>query len=174
MILGWLYDLAIWPYPWHWPWSFKVRVWNSFLSGVGWLTEMERKDVSRPFMTMILTSVTMVGWADVPNSDRVTSDVGVPSKYLVIITIVMSLLLSSYHHYYCHNHQRNDCCCQWNSPLIDIDIGDNELVLMSRGVVLCNVEQKYEIYKNIWWALGRCSSRPCALEKKSILKSNFM
>ena len=28
------------------------------------------KDVSHPFMTMILTGVTMVGWADVPDSDR--------------------------------------------------------------------------------------------------------
>ena len=28
------------------------------------------KDVSHPFMTMILTSVTMVGWSDVPDSDR--------------------------------------------------------------------------------------------------------
>ena len=28
------------------------------------------KDVSHPFMTMILTSVTMVGWADVPDSER--------------------------------------------------------------------------------------------------------
>ena len=27
------------------------------------------KDVSHPFMTMILTSVTMVGWADVPDND---------------------------------------------------------------------------------------------------------
>ena len=30
----------------------------------------ERKDMSHPFMTMILTCVTMVGWADVPYSDR--------------------------------------------------------------------------------------------------------
>ena len=30
---------------------------------------MNEKDVSRPFMTMILTCVTMVGWADVPDSD---------------------------------------------------------------------------------------------------------
>ena len=28
------------------------------------------KDVSHPFMTMILTNVTMVGLADVPDSDR--------------------------------------------------------------------------------------------------------
>ena len=28
------------------------------------------KDVSHPFMTMILISVTMVGWADVPDNDR--------------------------------------------------------------------------------------------------------
>ena len=34
-----------------------------------WLTWNE-KDVSHPFKTMILTSVTMVGWADVPDSDR--------------------------------------------------------------------------------------------------------
>ena len=34
----------------------------------GWLTWNE-KDVSHPFMTMILTSMTMVGWADVPDSD---------------------------------------------------------------------------------------------------------
>ena len=32
------------------------------------------KDVCRPFMTMILTSVTMVGWADVPDSDRPGGD----------------------------------------------------------------------------------------------------
>ena len=31
---------------------------------------MNEKDVSHPFMTMILTCVTMVGWADVPDSDR--------------------------------------------------------------------------------------------------------
>ena len=35
----------------------------------GWLTWNE-KDVRHPFKTMILTSVTMVGWADVPDSDR--------------------------------------------------------------------------------------------------------
>ena len=29
----------------------------------------DEKDVSHPFMTMILTSVTMLGWADVPDSD---------------------------------------------------------------------------------------------------------
>ena len=31
---------------------------------------MNKMDVSHPFMTMILTCVTMVGWADVPDSDR--------------------------------------------------------------------------------------------------------
>ena len=33
-----------------------------------WLT-MNEKDVSHPFMTMILTCVTVVAWADVPDSD---------------------------------------------------------------------------------------------------------
>ena len=31
---------------------------------------MNEKDVSHPFMTMILTCVTVVAWADVPDSDR--------------------------------------------------------------------------------------------------------
>ena len=31
---------------------------------------MNEKDVSHPFMTMILTCVTMVGWVDVPDTDR--------------------------------------------------------------------------------------------------------
>ena len=35
----------------------------------GWLI-MNEKDVSHPFMTMILTCVTMVRWADVLDSDR--------------------------------------------------------------------------------------------------------
>ena len=47
---------------------------------MGWPIDM---DLSHPFMTMILTSGTMVEWADVPDSDRVTSDVCVPSTYLV-------------------------------------------------------------------------------------------
>ena len=34
---GWLYGRALWPYPWSWPWSFKVKVWNSLISGMGGL-----------------------------------------------------------------------------------------------------------------------------------------
>ena len=43
MILGRLYDLALWPHPWPWPWSwnFKVRVWNSFISGFGRLIDFQ-------------------------------------------------------------------------------------------------------------------------------------
>ena len=40
-------------------------------------------------MTMILTRVTMVGWAGVSDSNRGTSDVGVPSTYLVKIANVI-------------------------------------------------------------------------------------
>ena len=36
----------------------------------GSLLTMNEKDASHPFMTMILTCVTMVGWADVPDIDR--------------------------------------------------------------------------------------------------------
>ena len=52
----------------------------------GWLTWNE-KDVSRPFMTMILTSVTMVGWADVPDSDRGDFRRQRASTYLVVVLI---------------------------------------------------------------------------------------
>ena len=46
------------------------------------------KDVSHPFMTVILTSVTMVGWGMYRIVTGVTSDVGLPSTYLVFITII--------------------------------------------------------------------------------------
>ena len=43
MILGQFYDLALWPHPWPWPLSFKVRVLNSFISGMGQSIDNERK-----------------------------------------------------------------------------------------------------------------------------------
>ena len=55
-------------------------------SEIAWSQEWydwNEKDVSHPFMISISTSVTMVGWADVPDSDGVTPDVGVPTTYLV-------------------------------------------------------------------------------------------
>ena len=67
-ILGWLYDIDLWPHPWPWPWSFKVKVWNSLISGMGRPIDMER--IGCESLTMILTSVTVVGWADVPDNDR--------------------------------------------------------------------------------------------------------
>ena len=64
-ILGWLFYFALRSHPWPWLWSFSVTVWNSLISGWdGWLT-WNKKDVSHPLMTMILTSVTVVGWVDV-------------------------------------------------------------------------------------------------------------
>ena len=39
---------------------------NDLDLGISW----NEKDVSDSFMTMILTSVTMVGWADVPDNDQ--------------------------------------------------------------------------------------------------------
>ena len=35
--------LPLWPHSWPWPWSFKVRVWNSFISGMGQPIDNERK-----------------------------------------------------------------------------------------------------------------------------------
>ena len=77
MILGRLYDFALWPHPWPWTSTSESEIPFS-------------QDVSHPFMTMILTSVTMVGWEDVPDSDRVTSGIGVPSTHLVCNSFILS------------------------------------------------------------------------------------
>ena len=61
---------ALWPHPWPWPCSFKVKVWNSLIWGKGGLINMERKGCE-----WIIHDhdhnlwVTMVGWVDVPNSE---------------------------------------------------------------------------------------------------------
>ena len=34
---------ALWPHSRPWPWSFKVKVWNSLISGVGRLIDMKQK-----------------------------------------------------------------------------------------------------------------------------------
>ena len=72
-ILGRLYDLALWPHPRPWPWSFKVRVWNSLISGMVLLIDMEWKGWESSVHDH--DSVTMVGWADVPDSDRIVTGV---------------------------------------------------------------------------------------------------
>ena len=67
-----------------WPGHFKVKVWNSLISGMGGLIDTEQKgyesiihDHDRDLC------ITMVGWVDVPDSDWVTLDVGVLFTYLV-------------------------------------------------------------------------------------------
>ena len=70
MILGRLYDLA--PDPTHYLDLGVSRSESEITLSQEWggrLT-MNEKDTSHPFMTIILTCVTMVGWADVPDSDR--------------------------------------------------------------------------------------------------------
>ena len=128
MILGWLYDLALWPHPWPSPWSFKVRVWKALSQECGGRLIMNEKDVSHPFMTMILTCVTMVRCADVPDSDRVTSDVGLPSTYLVIYVFPWYLLLGDK---YC-NEEIIKCKymlihCGLVMPYGNIDLGQHYL-----------------------------------------------
>ena len=84
-ILGKLCDLDLSPDLWPWPRSFKVKVWNSLIWGMGgWLTWNER-DVSRSFMTMTVTygQPWWGGWM-YHIVIGVTSDVGVPSTYLVM------------------------------------------------------------------------------------------
>ena len=54
-ILGLLCDIALWPYPWIWPWIFRVNVWNNLIAGMGGPIGTERKgceQVNPSLMTM--------------------------------------------------------------------------------------------------------------------------
>ena len=95
-ILGELCDLDLWPHPW--PWPFKVKVVNSLIWGIscvcvgrgGWRggggggLPWSERNVSRSFMTVTVTygKPWWGGWMLIIVT-RVTSDVGVPSTYLV-------------------------------------------------------------------------------------------
>ena len=59
-------DLNHWPHTWPWPWIFMVKFWNIH-------------DHSSAHL------VTKVRCMDLPDSNRVTSVVGVPSTHLVVI-----------------------------------------------------------------------------------------
>ena len=86
MLLDRLYDLALWPHPWPWPWSFKVRVWNIFFlrNGVADWHETKRIWVihSWPWYRLVWP---WCGGRMYQIVTGVTSDVGVPSAYLVEI-----------------------------------------------------------------------------------------
>ena len=88
-ILGIICDLDLWPFiNVNWKGNELIGYWadcmtlpfdhtNDIYLGVSRSEfeiavsqEWDEKDVSHPFMTMIWTSVTMVGWAHVQNSDR--------------------------------------------------------------------------------------------------------
>ena len=40
-----LYDLDLWPQPWPWPWTFKVKFWNSCLSGLDGPIDWKQKKI---------------------------------------------------------------------------------------------------------------------------------
>ena len=84
MILGRLYDLALWPHPWpwFWSWNFKVRVWNSFISGMANWHGTKRMWViySWPWYWLVWP---WWGGRMYRIVTGVTSDVGMPSTYLV-------------------------------------------------------------------------------------------
>ena len=79
MILGRLYDLALWPHPWLWPWSFKLYLRNG-VADWQW-TKMMWVIHSWPWYCLVSP------WWDgrmYRIVTGVTSDIGVPSTYLVI------------------------------------------------------------------------------------------
>ena len=83
MILGRLYGLALWPSQWPWPWSFKVRVWNSFVS---WIGVADWHGTKRMWVVHSWPCYSLMWpWWDgrmYRIVTGVTSDVEVPSTYL--------------------------------------------------------------------------------------------
>ena len=77
LILGIKCNHWVWP----WPWIFKVKFWNSRISGIGGPIDIEQKGVVHDYDHDLL--VTKIRSKDLADSDRVTSDVGVPSTRLV-------------------------------------------------------------------------------------------
>ena len=87
MILGRLYDLALWPHPWPCPCSFKVRVWNSFISGMGQPIDNDRKGCESSIHDHDIDLCDRGGMYRIVT--RVTSDVSVPSAYLVYLCLII-------------------------------------------------------------------------------------
>ena len=40
--IDWMWPL-VWPWPWHWPWNFKVKFWNSCISGIRGTIDIEQE-----------------------------------------------------------------------------------------------------------------------------------
>ena len=61
----------VWPCPLTTPMTLTLTLESEIALSQEWDSRLmgKEKDVTHPFMTMILTSVTMVGWADVPDSE---------------------------------------------------------------------------------------------------------
>ena len=78
--IDWILDIkcnhCVWPWPSPWPGIFKVKFWNSRIPGVGVPINIEQKGVIHDHNRDLL--VTKMRCKDLPDSDRVTSDVGVP------------------------------------------------------------------------------------------------
>ena len=64
-ILGQLCEFSLRLYLWPWHRYFKVKIWNSLMSGIGRPTDLNERGVSQSLMTLTMTSVTMVGCMDV-------------------------------------------------------------------------------------------------------------
>ena len=83
------YDLALWPHPWPWPWSFKVRVWNNFISGMGRPIDNELKGCESSIHDHDIDLCDHGGWGMYRIVTGVISDVGVSSTYLVYLPCLL-------------------------------------------------------------------------------------
>ena len=58
----------VWPWSWPWPWIFKVKPWNSRISGIEGSIDIEQKGLIHDHDRDIL--VTKMRCKDLPDSDR--------------------------------------------------------------------------------------------------------
>ena len=98
MILGRLYDLALWPHPWPWPWSwnFKVKVWNSFISGMGRPIDMEQKGCESSIYDHDIDECDHGGVEHVPDSDwgdfkrRRAVDISSSTHWVLLVNMIIN------------------------------------------------------------------------------------
>ena len=101
----WLHALVPWPHQWPWPWDFKVKLKNSFISGMGRPTYMVRKGCEPSIYDQdVDLCAAMPAWMDVPYIrivTGVTSDVDISSLYydILMITYLHSYALIKMHSY---------------------------------------------------------------------------
>ena len=79
-ILGTKCNHWIWPWPWPWPWIFKVKFWNSGISGIGGPIDIEQKGVIHDHDRDLIRYLSMLVKGTLPSGHMSNDNVIITSK----------------------------------------------------------------------------------------------